>query len=124
MPDKLYLPTEEEEQTTFVQWLGVKKLKFTAIPNSTYTLSWNQKRKNKATGVRKGLPDLLIIIPENTRSSNGGLIFIEMKRRKGGVVSPEQKEWIAALNGVMNVEAWVCRGADEAIKTMEKHIYP
>lgn len=101
-------PLEEEEQRTFVDWLEIKGLKFTAIPNSTYTKSWNQKRKNHAMGLRPGLPDMIVITSE-------GLLFIEMKRKKGSVISPEQKEWLNALDYCRGVATKVCYGADEAI---------
>ena len=107
-------PTEYEEQVAFVEWLELKGLKFSAIPNSTFTKSWNQKRKNTATGLRAGLPDMLIIVPPG-RSSPGGLAFVEMKRKQGGVLSPYQKEWIEALNACKFVEARVCYGHEEAI---------
>jgi hypothetical protein len=101
-------PTEYEEQCVFVEWLETKGLKFSSIPNSTFTKSWNQKRKNTETGLRAGLPDLLVITPR-------GLAFVEMKRKRGGVLSPLQKEWIVALNACKCVEARVCKGSDEAI---------
>jgi hypothetical protein len=81
-------------------------LEFSAIPSSTFTRSWNQKRKNKAMGVRKGVPDLMIVA-KNT------LLFIELKRLKGGVTSKEQKRFITHLNSTGAV-AVVCKGAEEA----------
>jgi len=108
-------PLEEDEQIAFVSWLEAHKLKFTAIPNSTYTKSWSQKRKNTAMGLRSGLPDLLVITPR-------GLLFVEMKRKQGSVTSPEQKEWIEALNKIPNVQAEVCKGADEAIKFVSRFL--
>lgn len=102
------VPTEAQEQQVVIQYLELKGHKFTAIPNSTYTPSFNQKRKNKQQGLRAGFPDLVAII-------DGNFIAIEMKRVKGSVVSQEQKDWIEALNNA-GVEARVCKGADEAIK--------
>lgn len=110
----LSLPTEEIEQRIFVQWLEIKKLKFTAIPNSTYTKSIQQKMKNKYMGLRAGLPDLLVIVSNQ-------VIWIEMKRVKGGVVSATQKAWIEALNDA-GTPAYVCAGADEAIKVVEQKL--
>ena len=106
------IPLETDEQQAVVQYLELKGLKFSSIPNSTYTKSWKQKAKNKAEGLRAGLPDLLIVLPNL-------LLFIEMKRTKGGVVSPVQKEWIEALNKIDGVKAIVCKGADEAIENIE-----
>jgi len=114
------IPTEYEEQCAFVEWLEMKGLKFTAIPNSTWTKSWAQKRKNWATGLRKGLPDLIVIVPRKIGIKN--IVFVEMKRQKGGVVSPEQKEWLKELQECKEVEARVCKGAKEAIKFIEEII--
>ena len=107
-------PTEFAEQVAFVDWLEVKGIKFTAIPNSTYTTSWAQKSKNKRSGLRAGLPDLLLIIP------NKYLIFVEMKRQKKSKTSDVQKAWIEALNTVPNVECRICKGCDEAIAFIEE----
>jgi hypothetical protein len=105
------IPYEAQEQETLVQWLEFKGLRFTAIPFSTYTTSWKQKALNKRMGVRRGLPDLLIV-------HDGKMVWIELKRVKGGVVAPHQKEWIKAINTVANCQAYVCRGASEAIEVI------
>lgn len=105
------IPTEYEEQVAVVQYLDLKGHKYTAIPNSTYTKSWNQKRKNKAMGLNAGLPDLFCIIHFTP-------VWIEMKRRKGGVLSQAQKDWISALED-SGMTVWVCKGADEAIKNIQ-----
>jgi hypothetical protein len=108
-------PAEAEEQAALVEWLELKGWKFTAIPNSTYTTSWRQKAKNRRLGLRAGLPDLLIILPDRR-----GLVFVEMKRTKGGVVAPAQADWIRELDALEGVKARVCRGADEAIEFLTK----
>lgn len=43
-----------------------------------------------------------------------------MKRKEGGKLSEAQKGWIEALNSVMNCQAVVCEGADEAIMTISR----
>lgn len=110
--------SEEQEQTIFVNWLEAKNIKFSAIPNSTYTTSWSVKARNKRTGLRPGLPDLIIALP------NVGVIFIEMKKKKRGVVSDAQKEWIQVLNSCPGTEAHVCKGADQAIALIETYLTP
>lgn len=105
--------TEFSEQVAFVQYLELKGLKFTAIPNSTYTPSFAQKMKNKKMGLRPGLCDLLVILP------NGYLAFVELKRVRGGQLSKEQAEWIDALNEVPHVKAFMARGSGEAIDMIE-----
>lgn len=108
MTKKLIL-SEEYEQTRFVDWLSTNNYMFTSIPNSTFTRSWSQKAKNTRTGLRKGFPDMAIVL------KRGALLFLELKRTKGGKVSPEQKAWLEALNGC-GVAAFVAKGAVEAIQ--------
>jgi len=103
-----YEAIEQEKVVKYLEELLDKGeiLDFGAIPSSTYTRSWSQKRKNKAMGVRKGVPDLMIVA-KNT------LLFIELKRLKGGVTSKEQKRFITHLNSTGAV-AVVCKAAEEA----------
>lgn len=111
----LPVPTEDSEQRLFVQWLRLNNLPHFRVPNETYTKSWAQKNKNKALGVSAGVPDIFIALP------NIGLIAIEMKRVKGGSVSATQKVWIETLNTLPGVQAFVARGANEAIAIIEKY---
>lgn len=123
----LEVPLEDDEQITFVQWLEPVGLRFTSVPNSTYTKSWKQKSKNYYTGLRAGFPDLVVLIPPaRSKDGLGHFLCIEMKRRQGGTVSTVQKDWIAAINGLssVNVEAVVCRGAQEAIDHVNKILKP
>lgn len=106
------VPTEDQEQIAVIQYLELNGYKFTAIPNHTYNPHHSQQHKNRVLGLRRGLPDLLVI-------AHGHLVFIEMKRQRGSVTSPEQKEWIKALNEVANVEAIIAKGAAEAIAYLE-----
>ena len=46
------------------------------------------------------------------------LVFIEMKRKKGGTISANQKRWLKTLNEA-GVQSVVCKGCDEAIKFIE-----
>ena len=100
-------PTEDQEQEAFVQWLRLKGYPHFRVPNETYTKSWSQKAKNKKLGVSSGVPDLAVVV-SNTGTRRGyvetldsddsadydqpisRLVFIEMKRRKGGVTSANQ----------------------------------
>jgi len=110
------VPLEYDEQKVVVEYLERRGLKFSSIPNSTYTKSWAQKSKNKASGLRAGLPDLLIIVKHT-------LLFIELKRVKKSTVSDCQKVWQKALNEVGgNVVARVCFGADEAISLINFYL--
>ena len=115
-------PLEIEEQFTVVQWLEAKKIKFTATAHSTFTKSFAQKMKNKKSGLRPGCPDLLIVLqPSQSRSRKGEVLFLEMKRRKGGRLSPEQQEWQVAL-ATAGQHVFVCHGCDEAIEVLSVFI--
>lgn len=115
MPNNL--PLESVEQIKVVRFCEDKSLKFTAIPNATYTPHMSVKMRNYREGVRPGFPDLIILItPQQAEDGQGHMLCVEMKRFKGGVVSEVQKAWAIALNGLEspNIEAVVAHGADEA----------
>jgi hypothetical protein len=109
--------TEHQECVAFAEYLCLKGLRFTHVPNETYTSSWKAKNRNKAEGVSRGVPDYMILIercePMSGIRSNT-LLIIEMKRERGGKVSREQQGWINAFNEVYGVAAMVCRGFAEA----------
>jgi hypothetical protein len=107
------LPTEEDEQSAFVEWLETCGYKFSALPLSTYTKSWKIKTRNKRVGVRAGVPDMIVIVKNR-------LVFIEMKRIKKGVISDAQKEWIEELKKCVGVLVYVCYGFENAKEVIEK----
>lgn len=71
----------------------------------------------KQQGVKPGVPDIFLPIP--TKKYHG--LFIELKKDKGGRVSPEQHEWIDYLTK-QGYKAQVCKGFDEAQKTIERYL--
>jgi hypothetical protein len=115
---------EDAECMMLVQYLNLRGLLFTHLANETpagkylggvWMPNWQSIRRNKAVGVKKGFPDYIIFIPaEKSKAGQPLLLVIEMKRESGGKISPEQKEWIMALNQVEGVVATVARGFDEA----------
>lgn len=111
------LSPEEQECIPLVQYLELLKsskkvLLYSHVASETYTTSWRQKYKNKINGVRSGIPDYLVIFPKT-------ILFLEMKRVKGGVVSPSQKEWIAALQNREGVVAVVAKGFNQAKEVID-----
>lgn len=107
--------TEEQEQEIFVEYLEKNKLKFSALPLSTFTKSWAVKNRNKKMGVRAGVPDMMIIVKNK-------LVFIEMKRKKTGKISDYQKSWLEELNKCEGVQAFVCYGYEESKKIIDNII--
>lgn len=85
---------------------------YSHIPNSTYTTSWAQKRKNMVMGVSKGVPDYMILLKNS-------IVFIEMKTEKRGTVSHEQAEWMRQFNA-LGIPARVCHGFTQAKQFIEE----
>lgn len=86
------VPLEHIEQVSLCNWLSrtFPDLLFFAIPNGGLR-NIQVALKLQAEGVKPGVPDLFI--PQ-------WHLFIEMKRRKGGRLSQEQKDMIAELERV------------------------
>lgn len=108
------VPLEDEEQRLFVETVRMTypKLLFFAVPNGG-SRHPAEAAKLKRTGVSPGVPDLVFPI---ARGKYHGL-FIEMKRRKGGVVSPEQLAWKKALEDE-GYAVHIVAGADEAFTVL------
>ena len=85
-------PTEHAEQVTFVNWFRktYPDVRIFAIPNGGLRRR-TTATKLKAEGVSPGVPDLYI---------PAWKLWIEMKRVKGGRLSPDQKEWIEYLESI------------------------
>jgi hypothetical protein len=99
------IPTEHEEQRELVRWFRqtYKGVRIFAIPNGGARSPATAGRL-KAEGVSSGVPDLCI---------PAWKLWVEMKRTKGGSVSPEQKDWIKYLEDV-GYCVKVCKGAEAA----------
>lgn len=108
------IPTEAQEQTTLFQWAKLREWQWPelrllhAIPNGG-SRNPIEARHLKEQGVKAGIPD--IFLP----CARGGFhgLYIEMKRRKGGRVSIEQKKAIIALRE-QGYRVEVCNGWEEA----------
>ena len=74
-------------------------------------------KKLKAEGVKPGAPDLCLPV---ARGGYHGL-YLELKRRGGGVVSPSQKWWLEKLQE-QGYRAVVCYGWNDARETIEDYL--
>lgn len=118
-------PSEHQEQVNFIH----KAKKMLRARGQDYAIPLlfaipNGGRRDARTaaslkmeGVRAGVPDLFFAKPSPT--SYG--LFIEMKKQKGGSVSPDQKAQMASLSDEGYV-CKVCKGCDEAIKVFEDYL--
>lgn len=108
------VPAEHDEQVNLMQWARLAVCQYPelrllyAIPNGGMR-NVVVARKLKAEGVRSGVPDLCLPVPRGPFCG----MYIELKRRKGGVVSDEQREWLTQLHA-QRYHAVVCHGWEMA----------
>lgn len=113
--------TEDQECYLLKEYLDIlmkqgKVFLYTHLAQETFTKNFGTKMKNKRMGVYPGFPDYCILLPSI-------IVFIEMKRRKGGKLTDAQQEWIIELNNYNDcVHAFVCYGFDEAKKLIDNAI--
>ncbi|MBS7354980.1 MAG: VRR-NUC domain-containing protein [Eubacteriales bacterium] len=116
------VPLEDAEQRVIFQWAAMETAARPEL-GLLYAIPNGGKRAIKTAvalkkqGVKRGVPDMCLPVP---RGGFNGL-YIELKRVKGGTVSDEQREWIAAL-AEQGYKAVVCRGAEEAIGTIKEYL--
>ncbi len=117
-------PLEKEEQINFVQYCELNNIKVISTQNGfkmpKQNFNWAAYANTlKRMGMSKGFPDLIIL--EQNKSKTHEVLFIEMKRQKGGVLHDEQKEWIKKLD-----EAGYCvgvgKGCESAINILRNYL--
>ena len=112
--NRISVPTEAQEQTTLFQWAAMMQGRIPelallhSVPNGG-SRNPIEARHLKEQGVKPGIPDVFLPV---ARGGYHGL-YIEMKRRKGGRVSVEQKKMILALRD-QGFRAEVCEGWEKA----------
>jgi hypothetical protein len=106
-------PSEHYEQAQLVMWFRKTygPVRIFAIPNGGYR-SKSAAAKLKVEGVSAGVPDLFV---------PAFRLWIEMKRVKGGRLSPDQKDWIQYLEA-NGYTALVCHGAEDAKLKIEQFL--
>lgn len=114
--------TELQEQIEIFKWSKINLDKYPCLKylNSSLNgirLNIVQASLAKKSGLLKGYPDIFLPV----KNSQYGGLFIELKRVKGGVVSPEQKDFLSFLNS-QGYKAVVCKGSIEAINTIENYL--
>ena len=104
------MESEHLQQVRLVSWFRrtYPGVRIFAIPNGGHRGA-SQGAALKAEGVQAGVPDLCV--PE-------WLLWVEMKREAGGVVSPVQKDWIEYLESIGH-RVIVGRGFEDAKRQIE-----
>lgn len=106
--------SEAAAQERVVAELRRAKVLFCAVPNGG-TRDKREAISLKRGGLQKGAPDLLVF--DTPRGSSVPGVAIEMKRKRGGRLAPEQEDFLKALSE----RGWltfVCRGSDEALAVL------
>lgn len=115
------IPLEDDECIAFADWLRAKNIPAAHIANESRSSSRNamiRGAKLKRMGQSKGVWDYEIFVP--IKGITGAVdcyqqVKVEMKRQKGGTISPEQKQW-GKVYELAGIPCKVCKGADEAIE--------
>jgi hypothetical protein len=116
------IPTEHVEQCAVISWARKNAYRYPCL-NWLYA-NVNGQNKTikerayfKAEGLTSGVADLFLPDP---RGSFCGL-YIEMKRRKGGKISPEQEEFIEWAKS-RGYAARIAFGADQGIEFLQEYL--
>lgn len=116
-------PTEAQEQAWLFQWAtAMQVLRWPElelmhhIPNGG-SRNRIEAAKLKGQGVKPGVPD--IFLPVARRGKHG--LYIELKRKTGGKVSPDQQRMIQKLNQ-QGYKAIVCQGWQAAADAIENYM--
>lgn len=119
---KLNAQSEHRIQAAFVEWCRANEGKYAAlalafaIPNGG-ARSAATGALLKAEGVRRGVPDWCLPVPIGDYAG----LWIEFKTQKGAV-SPEQRDYMAALENAGHV-CIVCRSWIEAAEVVEWYFF-
>jgi hypothetical protein len=112
-------PLEEAEQILVMGWANVAAASYPMLDYLIHVPNGGKRgpaeaARLKASGVRAGVPDLLLLYPCWGYSG----LAIEMKRADhSNHATPEQREWLARLRAAGWAVA-ICYGAPEAIRVI------
>ena len=105
------IPLEHDEQQSLFQWAEAFERSYPelrwlyAIPNQGVA----RLRNLQTEGAKRGVPDIHLPAARSGYHS----LYIELQRKKGSKIAPEQYEWLAVLDGLGHRTA-VAYGWDEA----------
>ena len=115
--------TEYQTQVEFIQWCRLQALAdypelgyIFAVPNGA-VVSQRQRYKLVSEGLLSGVSDLVLPV------ARGGYfgMYLEMKREKGGRLSPHQKSFLEFVN-LQGYYGIVANGLEDAIKKTMDYI--
>ncbi len=116
------IPTESEEQRAVMEWAEAASGRWPELRLLYHVPNEGQRSmatggRLRAEGLKSGVPDLCL--PSAHGQYHG--LYIEMKRTQGSKTTPEQTEWLEALE-VEGYKTALCRGADAAIEIITDYL--
>ena len=90
--------SEHQEQVELVQWLRLMEIRHFAIPNGGHR-HLSVAKQLAAEGVMPGVSDL-VILPEAGAETVLPIVFLEMKRKKGGNISKHQLDFLGHIEAL------------------------
>ena len=118
----MIIPTEAQEQPALFQWVAMMEGRIPELRLMHHCPNGGSRNAIEAhnlrlQGVKAGIPDIFLPV------ARGGFhgLYIEMKRRKGGRVSVEQKKMLLALRD-QGYRTEVCEGWEVAKKTILEYL--
>ena len=115
------VPLEDEEAVAFADWLRARQFPHTHVANEIGGSSKAAKMRSikaKKMGQMAGVWDYEIFIPIIDKDKGVTAyqeVRIELKRRKGGRTTAEQRKW-GGVYTAAGIPCAVCKGAQEAIR--------
>ena len=115
-------PLEKDEQMLLFEWAEYATVTHPELALMYHVPNGGHRNAVEAhnlrlQGVRAGVPDICLPVPRG----GYGALYVELKRRRGGRVSEDQRNWIDALNRAGN-KAVICKGFDEAKAAIEEYL--
>lgn len=110
------VPSEQDESIALVEFCKGKKILCIHVPNGMHS-SAKEGARMKRMGMAKGFPDFFFPYARNGRFG----LFIELKRKTGGYLSPAQQEWLDLLNNAGYL-AIKCLGWEDAARNITLYL--
>ena len=118
------VPLEDDEAVVFADWLRAMNIPHTHIANEIGGSTKAAKLralKAKRMGQTAGVWDYELFLPINNVFGEVDAyqeVRVELKRTKGGTVSPAQKQW-GKIYEMSGIPCAVCKGAEKAIELVK-----